>query len=747
MSTKAISSYVSKADLTVLCRNTALTDDSSLKLLAKSVDHQPGGIFISNYEFPNRYTRWDIGFKNPPLMLEGRGRSFTLKALNPKGRFLLHWIGDHLNPLPPWLSSFEIEEDEIQGKIKTFKGFTTEGRRTYKPTIISLVRFLRDLFASPESDGVFGWYGAFGYDLVFQVEDLQTKQNRYTERDLVLYLPDEILVADRIKNTYQRYLYEFVVTREVWGEDETGTINMGKSSIKHDRKPFSTDENSNLIIDGYTCDNPPKGEYAQRVQALKEKFRTGEMFECVLSQQFCKQYCKSPSILFNQLLEANPSPYSFFLNLSGGEFLVGASPEMFVRVTGSRVESCPISGTIARGDNPLEDSARMTQLLTSEKDECELVMCTDIDRNDKSRICHPGSVQVLAHRQIETYSKLFHTVDHVEGQLRPQFDSLDAFESHLWAVTVTGAPKKRAMEYIEQHETSPRRWYGGAVGMVYMNGDLNTGLTLRTIHLEGGYAKIRAGATLLYDSCPADEEAETHLKASALTNLLDKLSEKPSITAELESIFLPVNSLWKKQPGLGHHVLIIDFEDSFVHTIASYFEELGAKTTCIRHYYIDSYLDTQDFSLVVFSPGPRKPSDYPMTRLIARFLKERKTILGICLGHQALIEYFGGELNILPEPVHGKSTDITIHHPNQLFKGIGATLRVGRYHSLYSSTSTETFPDTFCVTAESGGIVMAFSHKQLPVHGIQFHLESILSNKKDALRILSNLIEVVRPTV
>src|SRR5690606_40001105 len=157
-------------------------------------------------------------------------------------------------------------------------------------------------------------------------------------------------------------------------------------------------------------------------------------------------------------------------------------------------ETCPISGTIRRGKDAIEDAEQIKALLSSAKDESELTMCTDVDRNDKSRICEPGSVRVIGRRQIEMYSRLIHTVDHVEGTLRPGFDALDAFLCHAWAVTVTGAPKAWAMQFIEDHERSARAWYGGAVGLVGFDGGLNTGLTLRTIRILDGVAEVRAGA-------------------------------------------------------------------------------------------------------------------------------------------------------------------------------------------------------------------------------------------------------------
>src|SRR5262249_6397898 len=160
-----------------------------------------------------------------------------------------------------------------------------------------------------------------------------------------------------------------------------------------------------------------------------------------------------------------------------------------------RVESCPLSGTARRTGRPMEDAERLRALLNSQKDEVELTMCTDVDRNDKSRICRPGTVKLLGRRQIETYAGLYHTADHVEGRLREGLTGIDAFLSHMWAVTLTGAPKKMAVEIIEELEKTPRRWYGGAVGAFAFNGDVNTGITIRTVHLEGGRANYRAGAT------------------------------------------------------------------------------------------------------------------------------------------------------------------------------------------------------------------------------------------------------------
>ena len=171
-----------------------------------------------------------------------------------------------------------------------------------------------------------------------------------------------------------------------------------------------------------------------------------------------------------------------------------------------RVETCTISGTVAQGADAIEDAVRVKSLMMNAKEESELTMCTDVDRNDKSRMCIPGSVRFIGRRQIDMYSRLIHTVDHVEGYLRPEFDALDAFLCHTWAVTVTGAPKTWDIQFVEDNERSARAWYGAAVGFIGFDGGIKTGLTLRTVRMKDGVAEVRAGATLLYDSEPEAEE-------------------------------------------------------------------------------------------------------------------------------------------------------------------------------------------------------------------------------------------------
>ncbi len=443
---------------------------------------------------------------------------------------------------------------------------------------------VRDIVATlgANDDPMLGLYGAFAYDLVFQMEDLQQKQKRADDqRDIALYIPDRLLAYDRATGRGVTISYEFS-----WN---------GKSTLGLPRETPASPYN-NAPAQGF-ADHAP-GDYQRTVEVAREAFARGDLFEAVPGQLFAEPCERSPAEVFQRLCKINPSPYGALMNLGDGEFLVAASPEMFVRSDGRRVETCPISGTIPRGVDAIGDAEQIRQLLNSEKDEFELNMCTDVDRNDKARVCVPGTIKVLARRQIETYSKLFHTVDHVEGVLRPGFDSLDAFLTHAWAVTVTGAPKKWAMQFVEDNERSPRRWYAGAIGAVMFDGGINTGITIRTIRMKDGLAEVRVGATLLFDSDPVAEEKECQTKAAALFQALRGDPVKP------------LSSLAPDATGSGKRVLLIDHDDSFVHMLADYFRQVGAKVSVVRHIHAQAKLNSESYDLLVLSPGPGRPERF-----------------------------------------------------------------------------------------------------------------------------------------
>src|SRR5579862_152360 len=527
------------------------------------------------------------------------------------------------------------------------------------------------------------------------------------QRDLVLYLPDEILIVDHMRQHAAVHRYEFAAGgRSTEGLARTTP----EAPYRADRVPAVLPPES---------DHAP-GEYPALVDEAKLAFKRGDLFEVVPGQLMTRPCPDAPSVVFERLKKANPAPYGALINLGGGEFLVSASPEMYVRVEGRRIETCPISGTIRRGADPIEDADRILELLNSKKDESELTMCTDVDRNDKSRVCVAGSVKVIGRRQIEIYSRLIHTVDHVEGVLRPEFDALDGFLSHAWAVTVTGAPKLWAIRFIEEQERSPRRWYGGAVGRLTFDGNMNTGLTLRTIRMQDGIAETRVGATLLFDSDPDAEEAETELKAAALFGAIGG----PKAGARAPAA--PVT-----RSATGRSVLLIDHEDSFVHTLAGYVRATGAEVMTLRHDFARAQLKSGSRpDLVVLSPGPGRPDDFAMRETLDLLLGRQIPIFGVCHGLQGLVEYFGGTLDVLDTPMHGKPS-VVRRLPSRLLRALPERFTVGRYHSLYAVRAR--LPQVLSVSAatEDDRVVMAVEHRSLPIAAVQFHPESIMTAPGD----------------
>jgi anthranilate synthase len=687
---------------------------AALEAHVDALDRARGAVLTSGFEFPGRYTRWDLAFVDPPLSLEVRGRAFEARALNGRGLVLLPAIGRAL-AAEPQLAGVTLLGDRVRGEIPPGGDDLPEELRSRRPTAMTVVRALRDLFAADE-DPHLGLYGAFGYDLVLQFEPLVRHRARSTEaRELVLYLPDELLVVDHARGRAFVASYDFAC-------DGASTAGLPREGERVAPAPSAE------AIEA--CDHRP-GEYAEAVERAREAFARGDLFEVVLSQVFRERTALPPSTLFRRLREKNPAPYGFLLAL-GGEHLVGASPEMFVRVSGDRVETCPIAGTTARGRDALEDAQQIRSLLNSEKDEWELTMCTDVDRNDKSRVCLPGSVRVIGRRQVELYSRLIHTVDHVEGRLRPELDALDAFLSHAWAVTVTGAPKRAAMQFIEATERSPRGFYAGAVGVVGFDGSMNTGLTLRTLRLRAGVAEVRAGATLLHASDPEAEERECRLKAAALFDALRApLEPSPAVTCAVSA----------PEP---RRILLVDHQDSFVHTLAGYLRQSGAEVLTYRAGFSPSLFDRIAPSLVVLSPGPGRPSEFGLSATLEAAIARGLPVFGVCLGLQGVVEHFGGALATLSEPMHGRPSTVRVVGDGALFRGMPASFSVGRYHSLYAAR--DALPACLRVTAEDeAGVIMAIEHRELPIGAVQFHPESILTPEELGLRMIENALRLDPP--
>ncbi|HEY8472973.1 MAG TPA: anthranilate synthase component I [Natronosporangium sp.] len=707
----------------LLVRRTVEEVDAAeaIEQLIDELDAYPGVLLASNFEFPGRYTRWSQGFARPPLRLSGRGRTLRIEALTERGEVPLAAIADLLATVDA-VDAIDRQPRSLGCEIRPPAGRFAEEERSKQHSVFSALRAITEGFRGP-ADRYLGLYGAFGYDLVFQFENIVQQVARDPrQRDLVLYLPDQLVVVDHARELGYRCRYEF----SYQGRDTAG---LSAELAPEPYQPTATVDRDR--------DHAP-GEFAAVVAKAKESFRRGDLFEVVPSQTFFTPGIRPPSTLFRRLRAANPAPFGALLNLGDQEYLVSASPEMYVRVEGRRVESCPISGTIRRGEDVFGDAQMIRELLNSSKDEAELTMCTDVDRNDKSRICEPGSVKVIGRRQIEVYSKVIHTVDHIEGQLRDGYDAIDAFLTHMWAVTVTGAPKLWAMRFIEQHERTPRGWYGGAMGLLGFDGNLNTGLTLRTVTIRDGVAQIRAGGTLLIDSDPAEEERESELKAAAF---LEALQGPDSAPVPQAARLAPT----EHQP----RVLLLDCEDSFVHTLANYVRQAGAEVRTIRaplepgelEHQIESYRP----GLLLLSPGPGRPDDFGVGKAIEAAISADIPVFGVCLGLQAIVEHLGGTLGLLDYPMHGKPSTIRVTG-GRLLAGLPETFEAGRYHSIHALP--DQLPGALSVTALSDdGVVMAIEHTSLPIAAVQFHPESIMSARGDVgLQLVHRVIsELARP--
>lgn len=276
---------------------------------------------------------------------------------------------------------------------------------------------------------------------------------------------------------------------------------------------------------GEARSNMEKPAFLERVRRGREHIVAGDICQVVLSQRFSARTNLPPVAIYEALKECNPSPYLFLLELPGFR-LIGSSPEVLVRVRGNRVVTRPLAGTRRRGRTDDEDLALSRELLADEKERAEHLMLVDLARNDLGRVCSTGSVQVTELMGVESYSHVMHIVSQVEGNRRPGLSSLEVLQAAFPAGTVSGAPKIRAMEIIEELEGNPRGPYAGAVGYIGFDGSLDTCITIRTLVQEGENVHVQAGAGIVYDSVPEREYEETQNKARALFKALQTAMER-----------------------------------------------------------------------------------------------------------------------------------------------------------------------------------------------------------------------------
>ena len=256
--------------------------------------------------------------------------------------------------------------------------------------------------------------------------------------------------------------------------------------------------------------------YVNKVELIKEEIKSGEAFQVVLSQRFTMSSDSDPFDLYRVLREQNPSPYMYLFRFANGLSVVGSSPEALVKVTGNEVMIHPIAGTRARNKDPKIDDALAKELLEDPKERAEHLMLVDLGRNDLGRVCSAGSVEVTEFMQIEKYSHVMHIVSTVVGKLAKQFAPIEALFAVFPAGTLSGAPKPRAMEIIEENEPTRRGIYGGTIGYLDFTGNIDTCIAIRTAVIKDGVAYVQAGAGIVADSDPISENQECINKAAAV---------------------------------------------------------------------------------------------------------------------------------------------------------------------------------------------------------------------------------------
>jgi anthranilate synthase component 1 len=396
------------------------------------------------------------------------------------------------------------------------------------------IQFLRELMSAytpvrPEGLPRFygGLVGYIGYDTVRFIEKLpEMAANGLPVPDMFLMLTDTMLIFDSLRQTIKVVSNVHMSGRN---PDELYAEAVAKISDVIDRLNTPADDTPAAYAgedttpagrNDFVSSFGKRGAFKDAVLRAKEYIRAGDIFQVVLSQRFERRTNASPFNIYRALRVINPSPYMYYLDI-GDTKLVGSSPEILVRREGDLVTLKPIAGTRKRGGSDREDSALEAEMKADPKEIAEHIMLLDLGRNDVGRVAETGSVSVTDMLSVEKYSHVMHMVSNVEGRLKEKLDSFDVLRACFPAGTVSGAPKVRAMEIIEELEPVRRGPYAGAVGYFSFSGNMDTCITIRTLIIRNGYVYVQAGAGIVADSIPENEYMETVNKAMGMMKAVD----------------------------------------------------------------------------------------------------------------------------------------------------------------------------------------------------------------------------------
>ncbi|CAG0893731.1 unnamed protein product [Cyprideis torosa] len=483
----------------------------------------------------------------------------------------------------------------------------------------------------------------------------------HDEMELIEYLPDgDTSILDQIKTHIRGPL------------PEKTTFN-------------AEDENSSNIGDE---------RFMEMVALGKKHCFRGDVFQIVPSRQFRRKYSGDDFNLYRSLRAINPSPYLFYFDY-GDYRVMGSSPEAQTVINGQEAYIDPIAGTFKRTHDPKKDAALAQALQDDPKETAEHIMLVDLARNDLSR--NSSEVRVKTFKEVHYFSHVLHMVSRVTAQLPQGFNNLKVFGDAFPAGTLSGAPKYRALELIDQMENQNRGIYGGALGFFGFDGDVNTAIVIRSFVSQNGVLYSQAGAGVVSESVEESELQEVNNKLGAL----DKA------------------------------VLVLDNYDSFTFNLVHSIKKVVQDVSVFRNDEI-ALEAVAAYDKIVLSPGPGIPDEANLLKPIIAEYADKKSMLGVCLGQQAMAEVFGGQLLNTQKVYHGVATKISVLKDDILFQDMPKELEVGRYHSWV--VDREGFPDDLEITAETPeGAIMALRHKTFDVRGVQFHPESILTPYGDQM--------------
>lgn len=470
-------------------RRFLVDDQTPIGLFRKLAQDHPGTFLLESAENGHTWSRYSfIGVRSAAMLTESDGQ--------------VQWVGNPPVGLPTTGLAVEALRD------------TLESLRTPRPEGL------------PPLTG--GLVGFIGYDAVRRWERLpDDNPDELNVPELAMLLVTDLAVMDHVDGSVwlvaNAVNYDNTDERvEQAYEDAVARLDRMVSDL---HAPVRAAAAVVPAAPSRTLEVNP--DYRAKVEVAKEYIRAGDAFQIVLSQRFSRPSSASSLSVYRALRMTNPSPYMYLLNIPGsdsmespGFSIVGSSPEALVKLTGDEAMLHPIAGTRPRGTTPDEDAELVADLLADPKERAEHLMLVDLGRNDLGRVCKPGTVSVVEFMQVEQYSHVHHIVSTVVGRLQQGASAYDLLAATFPAGTLSGAPKPRAMEIIDELETSRRGLYAGCIGYFDVAGDMDTAIAIRTALLRDGMAHVQAGAGIVADSDPAAEDEECQSKAAAVLRAL-----------------------------------------------------------------------------------------------------------------------------------------------------------------------------------------------------------------------------------